>query len=139
MQGRPLLSLLVALLLKASSSSFSNCLYFSSFKFLTHRWYNQGLFSKIRTIFFDFQKRIGGLSPRKVNVGKFNFSSIEDWKCSTLLQTNSFKRDLPRILIKFLITFYNFWELLERTYFTEITLWLLVKSEQRQTRNINKK
>ena len=29
----------------------------------------------------------------------FTFSNIEAWKPTNLLQTNSFKKDLPRILI----------------------------------------
>ena len=47
----------------------------------------------------------------KVNVEKFTFNSIEAWKSTTLLQTNFFQKDLPRILIKFLVISYNFWEL----------------------------
>ena len=50
-------------------------------------------------------------NPLKVNVEKFTFSNIEAWKPTTLLQTNLFKKDLSRILIKVLVIFYNFLEL----------------------------
>ena len=43
----------------------------------------------------------------KVNVEKFTYSNIEAWKPTTLLQTNSFKQDLLRVLTKFLVTSYN--------------------------------
>ena len=41
---------------------------------------------------------------QKINVEKFTFSSTEAWKSATSLQTNSFMRDFPRILIRFLST-----------------------------------
>ena len=47
-------------------------------------------------------------NPSKVNVEKLTFSNIEAWKSTTLLQTNSFKKDLLRILIKFLVISGNF-------------------------------
>ena len=37
----------------------------------------------------------------------FNFSYVEAWKPEILLQTNSLKKDLLRILIKFLVISYN--------------------------------
>ena len=40
----------------------------------------------------------------------FNFSNVETSKTNTLLQKNSFKKDLLQILIKFLVISYKFWE-----------------------------
>ena len=45
-------------------------------------------------------------NPWKVNEEKFTFNSIETWKPTTKLDTTSFKKDLPRILIKFLVNSY---------------------------------
>ena len=48
----------------------------------------------------------------------FNFNNVEASKPTTLLQKNSFKKDLLRILIKFLVISYNLRiRLFYRTYF----------------------
>lgn len=57
------------------------------------------------------------------------YSNIEACKPAT-------SRDLPRIVIKIIIISYNF---LELNFFREHFPWLLVKSEKRQTTNINQK
>ena len=43
----------------------------------------------------------------KIIVEKFTFSNTEAWKPVTSLQKNSFIRDYPRILIRFLGISYN--------------------------------
>ena len=77
-----------------------------------------------------------GKNPRKRNDEKFTFTNIEAWTPTTLLQANSLKNDLPRCLIKFLVASYN----CKKTFILQNMFHgLLVKLEQRQTRNINKK
>ena len=47
-------------------------------------------------------------NPLQVNIEKFTFGNIEDWQPTTLLQAHSIKKDLPGVLITFLVISYNF-------------------------------
>ena len=61
----------------------------------------------------DVPKRLKKFSKNKRR--EVHFGNTETRKPSTLLQTSSFKKDLPRILVKFLDIFYishlDYWEL----------------------------